>query len=87
MHWYLPVIVALSLITFALYYFDKKAAVRGVRRTPEHTLHLLALAGGWPGAFLAQRIFRHKSSKAGFQLMFWLTVIVNVSVMAWLWMP
>jgi len=85
MHWYLPVIAALNLMTFALYYFDKRAAKRGGRRTPEHTLHLLALAGGWPGAFLAQRIFRHKSGKAGFQLMFWITVIVNISVMAWLW--
>lgn len=85
MHWYLPTIAALSLITFALYYFDKRAAIRGGRRTPENTLHILSALGGWPGAFLAQRIFRHKSSKTGFQVMFWITVAVNVSVTAWLW--
>ena len=86
MHWYLPVIAALSLITFALYYFDKRAAIRGAHRAPETTLHALAVLGGWPGAILAQRIFRHKSSKTGFQLLFWITVSVNVMVMAWLWM-
>jgi uncharacterized membrane protein YsdA (DUF1294 family) len=86
MRWVLPFIAALSLLTFVMYYRDKNAAVRGDQRTPENTLHLLALLGGWPGAFLAQRIFRHKSSKAGFQIIFWLTVCVNVSVTGWLWM-
>ena len=87
MQWHLLFIAALSLFTFVVYYADKQAAFRSGRRTPENTLHLLAFLGGWPGAFLAQRIFRHKSSKAGFQLMFWITVIANVSVLAWLWMP
>ncbi len=86
MHWYLPAIAALNLLTFALYYFDKRAAIRSTRRTPENTLHILSAFGGWPGAFLAQRIFRHKSGKAGFQFMFWITVAVNVSITAWLWM-
>ena len=86
MHWYLPVIAALSLTTFVLYYFDKRAAIRGTRRTPENSLHILSILGGWPGAFLAQWIFRHKSSKAGFQLVFWMSVTVNVMIMAWLWM-
>lgn len=86
MRWILPFIAALSLITFVVYYLDKKAAMRGAQRTPENTLHILSILGGWPGAFLVQWIFRHKSSKAGFQLMFWMTVIANVSVFAWLWM-
>jgi len=68
------------------YYLDKKAAVRNTRRTPEITLHALAVLGGWPGALVAQRIFRHKSGKAGFQLAFWMTVTANVSVFVWLWM-
>ena len=85
MRWLLPFIAALSLLTFALYCFDKRAAIRSTRRTPEISLHVLAILGGWPGALLAQRIFRHKTGKTGFQLMFLITVIVNVSVMAWLW--
>jgi uncharacterized membrane protein YsdA (DUF1294 family) len=86
MQWYLLFIAALSLFTFVVYYIDKQAVVRSGRRTPENTLHLLALLGGWPGAFLAQRIFRHKTSKAGFQIIFRLTVCVNISVTVWLWM-
>jgi uncharacterized membrane protein YsdA (DUF1294 family) len=86
MPWVLLFVAALNLITFGVYHRDKKAAVRNTRRTPENTLHILSLLGGWPGAFLVQRIFRHKSRKAGFQAVFWITVVVNVSVLAWLWM-
>lgn len=86
MPWIPPSIAALSLITLVVYYLDKKAASRNTRRIPETTLHVLSILGGWPGALLAQRVFRHKSGKAGFQLMFWMTVIANVSVFAWLWM-
>ena len=86
MQWYLFFIAALNLLTFVVYYLDKKAAIRGTQRTPENTLHLLALVGGWSGAFLAQRIFRHKTGKRSFLFVFWLTVIMNISVAAWLWM-
>jgi uncharacterized membrane protein YsdA (DUF1294 family) len=58
---------------------DKSAARSGERRTPESTLHLLALAGGWPGALLAQQFLRHKSTKAEFRRTFWVTVVLNVA--------
>jgi uncharacterized membrane protein YsdA (DUF1294 family) len=67
-----------SLVTYATYRADKLAAVRRRRRTPERTLHALALAGGWPGAWIAQRRLRHKTAKAGFRAVFWGTVVVNV---------
>jgi uncharacterized membrane protein YsdA (DUF1294 family) len=38
--------VALSLLTFIIYAFDKSAAKRKARPIPENTMHLLALAGG-----------------------------------------
>ena len=49
-------------------------------RTPERTLLLLGLMGGWPGAFLAQRTLRHKSSKRAFQMKFWFTVVLNIAL-------
>lgn len=52
-------------------------------RTPEVHLHLLALLGGWSGALLARRWFRHKSNKAEFQGMFWVTVCVNLLALGW----
>ena len=68
-----------SLATFLAYAIDKRAARLGRRRTPERTLLLLGLAGGWPGALLAQRLVRHKSSKASFQAKYWCTVALNVT--------
>lgn len=77
--------VVLSAGLFALYGRDKAAARRGGRRTPELTLHLLALAGGWPGALLARRVFRHKTKKQPFRTVFWCTVVVNCAALAWAW--
>ncbi len=64
----------LSLVTFVAYTLDKRAARRGRPRTPEVTLHLLELLGGWPGAFVAQRLIRHKNAKISYQIVFWLIV-------------
>ena len=66
-----------SLVAFAAYALDKSAAQGGHRRTPENTLHLLALLGGWPGALVAQNRLRHKSSKVSFLAVFWATVLLN----------
>jgi uncharacterized membrane protein YsdA (DUF1294 family)/cold shock CspA family protein len=73
--------LAASAITFIAYAFDKAAAKSGRWRTRESTLQLLALACGWPGALLAQRALRHKSRKLSFQIVFWLTVILNCGVL------
>jgi uncharacterized membrane protein YsdA (DUF1294 family)/cold shock CspA family protein len=79
--------LAASLVTFMVYALDKSAAKSGQWRTQENTLFLMGLAGGWPGAILAQQLFRHKSSKRDFQTFFWLTVIVNSGALFWLLSP
>lgn len=73
--------LAASVITFAVYAWDKSAARNGRWRTRESSLHLLALAGGWPGALLAQQLLRHKSSKKSFRLFFWCSVLLNVALL------
>lgn len=77
--WVAGLYVALSAATFMAYAADKSAAARGSWRTPEGTLHALALAGGWPGALLAQQFLRHKSTKIEFRRVFWATVLLNVA--------
>lgn len=77
----------LSTITFAIYAIDKSAARRRGPRTSERTLHLLSLAGGWPGALLAQRWLRHKSAKASFRRVFWGTVAFNLLCLVMLYAP
>ncbi|WP_455383781.1 DUF1294 domain-containing protein [Acidihalobacter prosperus] len=76
-----------SLATFVAYALDKSAARRGAWRTAESTLHLLSLAGGWPGALIAQSSLRHKSRKQPFRSVFWLTVVVNGAFFVWLFTP
>ncbi|MCA6215064.1 cold shock and DUF1294 domain-containing protein [Ideonella sp. B7] len=67
-----------SAVTFFAYVFDKSAARQNQWRTPENTLHGLALIGGWPGALIAQQLLRHKTSKPSFVNLFWMTVLLNV---------
>jgi uncharacterized membrane protein YsdA (DUF1294 family) len=64
----------LSVATVVLYRHDKRAAQSqsGAWRTPETVLHLAELGGGWAAAYFAQQVFRHKTSKAGYQLIYWL---------------
>lgn len=91
----LPPAVALAYLLasvgcFVAYALDKSAARAGARRTPERTLLLLGLAGGWPGAVLAQQWLRHKTRKQPFQSLFWLTVAAHAVVaggLAWRLMP
>lgn len=77
-------VAGLSALTFGVYGADKQAARTGQWRTAENTLHLLALAGGWPGAWAAQRLFRHKSSKPSFIATYRATVGLHLAaVLAW----
>tara|TARA_R110002111_G_scaffold133345_3_gene199188 strand:+ start:89 stop:355 length:267 start_codon:yes stop_codon:yes gene_type:complete len=68
----------INAATFLTYTYDKHAARRKSRRTPEKTLHLLALLGGSPAAFLAQQTLRHKTLKRPFQFIFWAIVVLQV---------
>lgn len=75
--WVAALYVGASMATLIAYASDKSAAASGAWRTPESTLHLLSLAGGWPGALLAQQFLRHKSTKQEFRQVFWATVVLN----------
>ena len=83
----LAIYMIMSLLTFAIYADDKSAAQKGTWRTQESILHFLSLAGGWPGALIAQQTLRHKSKKESFRFVFWLTVFLNCGVFAWLFTP
>lgn len=54
-------LIAINLVTFAVYGADKRRARRGAWRVPEKTLFLLPLLGGSVGALLGMRVFRHKT--------------------------
>lgn len=73
--------IVMSIITFTAYAIDKRAAQRHQWRIKERNLHILSLAGGWPGALLARYHLRHKSCKQPFGIIFWGTLVVNTGLM------
>jgi uncharacterized membrane protein YsdA (DUF1294 family)/cold shock CspA family protein len=88
----LPLIVfglylCMSGLAYIVYALDKSAARNNQWRTKESTMHLLGIAGGWPGAILAQQIHRHKSKKQSFQSVFRITILANCAALGWLVSP
>jgi uncharacterized membrane protein YsdA (DUF1294 family) len=73
--------VAASLVSMAAFGLDKHRARTGRWRIPETTLHLLGLAGGFPGGFLAMRLFRHKRRKLSFVLVYVLVSILSTAIL------
>ncbi len=90
--WMLPLaMLPLSVAAWLLCRHDKERASAGRWRVSETELHGLELFGGWPGSFLAQRKFRHKTRKVSYQAIFWSIVflyqILSLDVMLdhWIW--
>jgi uncharacterized membrane protein YsdA (DUF1294 family) len=77
---YLIAVSVLSLTAFGLFGWDKRRARRGGQRIPERTLHMVSVLGGWPGAMAGQRIFRHKTQKLSFRIVFWTGILLHVGV-------
>ena len=67
--------LAIGAVSYGSYALDKRRARAKEWRISEAGLHVTELLGGWTGAFLAQRRLRHKVSKKGYQLVFWLIVL------------
>ena len=83
--WTLPGLALLNIATAFFYAFDKNAAGRGRWRIAENTLHLFAFAGGWPAAWIAQQVLRHKTGKQSFQSAYWATAVLHCALLGgWL---
>lgn len=83
--WYVVIGYAvISLLTFVSYAWDKHKSKQAQWRTPESTLQILALIGGWPGGLLAQNWLRHKTRKPRFLWLFWCMVVLNIVALVWL---
>jgi uncharacterized membrane protein YsdA (DUF1294 family) len=74
-----------NLLAFTAFGLDKRRALNGDWRIPERKLLLLATLGGWVGAKLAQRLFRHKSRKQPFRILLNLSVLVLPALIATAW--
>jgi uncharacterized membrane protein YsdA (DUF1294 family) len=76
-------LIGVNVTTFCYFAFDKMRAKKGGRRVPEVVLHGLALCGGSFAAFAAMELFRHKTVKGRFRLVFLAIVVVQVAVAIW----
>lgn len=76
---YLFLLLVMSPISFVLYGVDKRRAARQRQRVSEGTLQLMAFAGGWPGAWLGQRVFHHKTEQFTFRMIFRLIVLLHLA--------
>jgi len=72
--------LVMSLVAFVAYGWDKRAATKDRWRVSEYTLHMMSLLGGWPGALLARRTFRHKTIKLKFRAWMWLSIAAHIVI-------
>lgn len=86
--WYL----LLSAIAFGAFAWDKWSAKQGRRRIPEKTLLWMSWLGGFPGAFAASSMLRHKTQKYPF--LHWLRrapwahfLMALVALLVWALLP
>lgn len=58
--------ILINVWTFVMFGWDKFCSETGRWRVSESGLIGLAMIGGTPGAYLARRVFRHKTRKQPF---------------------
>jgi uncharacterized membrane protein YsdA (DUF1294 family) len=75
-------LIAINLIAFLMYGYDKRIAGSGRMRVPEALLLALAYTGGSLGALAGMYFFHHKTSKTSFQARFWLIVAIQIVLIA-----
>jgi len=80
-------IVIANVVTYILFYADKKASESRGRRISEKMLLLWCAVGGSVGGYMAMRHFRHKTQKQTFRRRFFIIVglqaLLALRALAW----
>lgn len=77
-------LAVVNVFAFVLYGADKYFAVRGKWRISERNLLLIAAVGGSLGAYLAMKLFRHKTKHKKFTIGVPLIFLLQVFLAAFL---
>ncbi|QHW29974.1 DUF1294 domain-containing protein [Paenibacillus rhizovicinus] len=78
-------LVIINIYAFALMRIDKIRAVKDRRhRIPERKLLGTSASGGSLGAFIAMRMFRHKTKHPAFAAGIPIMLIVHIVILIWL---
>ena len=78
-------LVIINVITFVVYGLDKRKAKEAEWRTRESTLLGLAAIGGSIGAWLAMKIWRHKTQHNQFKYGVPLILIAQIAIAVAIW--
>ncbi len=76
MYYYLII----SMITFLLFYIDKRKAIKQQYRISEKTLFLFILIGGCIGALYGMKLFRHKTKHINFYILSILSLFLHIYI-------
>lgn len=71
-------LLGVNLLSFAMFWLDKRSARLGRQRISEYRLLMVAAVGGTLGAKAGQRRFRHKTYKQPFRT--YLNVIAGLQI-------
>lgn len=77
-------LASVNAVAFLGFGLDKWFARSDRLRIPELVLHALSAVGGSPGAFLGMKVFRHKTIKGSFRILFWCIVVVQLLLSLWI---
>lgn len=72
--------LAVNVITYIIWGYDKLRAKLQQWRIPENTLYALIILGGGAGALLGMIVFRHKTRKLKFKLISVVSVLVHIAI-------
>jgi len=78
--YFISYLLAINISVFLFYGYDKLIAGSTLLRIPEKILHSIAILGGSPSALLAQKLFRHKTAKKSFLIIYWGIVIIQIAI-------
>ena len=74
-------LISINLVMIVMYFYDKRASERGGWRISEKKMHTFSFIGGTFGAFLGQKIFRHKTKKKSFKSFFWFVLLIQIIIL------
>ena len=78
-------IVIINIISFIMYFIDKRLAIKHKYRIPEKVLILFSIFGGSLGSLLSMSLFHHKTKHLKFlitnllSLCAWMYIIVKIN--------
>lgn len=75
----------INILLFILMGIDKHRAEKGKWRIRENTLFAVAFIGGFAGGFAGMRLFRHKTRKLKFYVIYSLAMLLHLFLMCYIY--